>query len=488
MLGKHGTAYLFLNQSGNTPVDFQHFEIFDSPKILKFDQLEAGTLYFVEFHLKDSDEKTEIDGSSNVGTVYFQTLTRGEDGKDLVPENWLVASCNRVDEDQDEVLLQEIAESYKNPQFPIPMVHLGDQVYCDYVVQQRNTAGGNFGSFLEDYRECYRRTWGRPVMQRILRSGSNWMLPDDHEVINNISPEMLKQEYILAGIRAVLEFELQLQSDIHFIGGSFWKPFFQVKQFSHGVKLMMLDWRFQRVIRFDKKHQGLGEIQLKFIESHLANSDGDISLILFNNSPLLLIPQPLAHVAYWFEKDVVLTHPFVFNDTVTLLNKLLKVKSEVFVFGGDVHLFADSIITRKGSTKRIRQVTTSGLTSKSTAIASLHLYIYDLLAIRLWPQVYGQWRLHHDNVFLGRNLVKVSIGNFGNVQIEPILRMPPDIKFQVLSFVFDHAVLVACVTLVIGMVGVIGILFVILERLYSIKAFLFQKSNSSKKTKKQKRE
>jgi len=37
------------------------------------------------------------------------------------------------------------------------------------------------------YRSCYRRQWGRPLMQRVLRRGAHWMLPDDHDVVNNLN-------------------------------------------------------------------------------------------------------------------------------------------------------------------------------------------------------------------------------------------------------------------------------------------------------------
>jgi hypothetical protein len=40
----------------------------------------------------------------------------------------------------------------------------------------------SYGQMVERYREMYRGTWEVPAMQRMLRSGAHWMLPDDHDM------------------------------------------------------------------------------------------------------------------------------------------------------------------------------------------------------------------------------------------------------------------------------------------------------------------
>jgi hypothetical protein len=45
---------------------------------------------------------------------------------------------------------------------------------------------------VERFRDLYRYSWSRDAMKTILRHGAHWMLPDDHDIINNADEHMLK--------------------------------------------------------------------------------------------------------------------------------------------------------------------------------------------------------------------------------------------------------------------------------------------------------
>ena len=54
-------------------------------------------------------------------------------------------------------------------------------------------------------------------MQKILRKGPHWMLPDDHDFINNFGPDIStnpRSDLTRAGIRAYDEYQFQLWGDI----------------------------------------------------------------------------------------------------------------------------------------------------------------------------------------------------------------------------------------------------------------------------------
>lgn len=95
---------------------------------------------------------------------------------------------------------------------------------------------------LQAYRELYRRTWGRPAMQVLMRQGSHWMIPDgavhagavahrlphpadappsfsfppDHDIANALSVDLWKEHRVLvdAARRAFFEYQYQLTADV----------------------------------------------------------------------------------------------------------------------------------------------------------------------------------------------------------------------------------------------------------------------------------
>ncbi len=60
------------------------------------------------------------------------------------------------------------------------VIHAGDQVYAD-------KAPISFS--LDDFRGDYERTWGKEGLSEILSHQANYMIPDDHEVVNGFAED-----------------------------------------------------------------------------------------------------------------------------------------------------------------------------------------------------------------------------------------------------------------------------------------------------------
>ncbi len=60
------------------------------------------------------------------------------------------------------------------------VIHAGDQVYADK---------SPLSFTLNDYREAYLSTWDDPGMKRVLSGSANYMIPDDHEIVNGYSED-----------------------------------------------------------------------------------------------------------------------------------------------------------------------------------------------------------------------------------------------------------------------------------------------------------
>lgn len=387
------------------------FTIQQHAQIVVLKGLQKDMLYNVQFYIEDYD--------GYAGSVAFKT---SNSELHLGVMEFILASCNRVMEDQDTLMFEEIY-AIKNPENPIAMIHMGDQVYCDNWVKHvqktsvNQTISWDFDMVLEGFRDCYRKTWGIPHIQQVLRSGMNIMIPDDHETINNVSPDHLSNSssidhlIVYAGIRAFQEYQQILFEDIPNLSDRVFKSFISFQQLNAHANFMILDLRYERAFRFDQNVPLFGKKQWEKIKGNLerASEDPSKNIYMFSNMPVVLIPKLFAEIAYWFEKDMLSTHPAVFQDTNNLLKLICSSNSNITIFGGDVHIFSDSKIipTKRSKCKYIRQIITSGLTKKSTVINSSHLFIFDFLGLRIWTNHFLGWDIIHDRIYLGRNFIKV---------------------------------------------------------------------------------
>ena len=132
------------------------------------------------------------------------------------------------------------------------VIHAGDQVYADKAPMSFT---------LGDFRKAYYRTWGDPSTQQLLGSQANYMVADDHEVLNGFSLDgkltgfqrallWLRgqggpaaeqyQELLTNGVKAFDEFQSAHSPKSH---GSQARYF----NFSHGQhQFFAMDTRFER--------------------------------------------------------------------------------------------------------------------------------------------------------------------------------------------------------------------------------------------------
>ncbi len=145
----------------------------------------------------------------------------------LSPLKLLFVSCDRWLEDGDSSFFDVLAKNERN-RFGI--VHMGDQIYADSIARvaaslpraqlvaaaaaasgptaENQVAAAIVADALAAFRDMYRRAWSRPAMRRVLRVGAHFMLPDDHDVINNLDPRMLNSTLAAASASASASAEL----------------------------------------------------------------------------------------------------------------------------------------------------------------------------------------------------------------------------------------------------------------------------------------
>jgi phosphodiesterase/alkaline phosphatase D-like protein len=425
----------------------------DAPYLLHLTNLTPNTRYHVLITLEYSNRTVAHAGTVVFGTSYTQV--------DLGVTEFILASCNRVIEDQDTLMVEKIAK-IKSEVNPITMIHLGDQVYCDNAVKYiRNTHQNgsvlwDFENVVEQFRNCYRSTWGIEEMQKILRNGMNIMIPDDHETINNVAPEHLENsshiDYLIvnAGVKVYQEYQQALYDDVDNTGEQKWKSFVTYESLNSNTDMMFIDLRYERAYLFDPEAPLFGKNQWNFIESRLSQQNVK-NLFIFSNMPVVLIPKLFAELAYWFEKDMLSTHPSVFEDTSKFLRLICSSGINVTVFAGDVHIFSDSRIIPNMQSKcsHIRQIISSGLTKKSTVLKSWHLFLFDFLGLRIWTNHFIGWDILHDHIYLSRNFIRVfqsdSSFNYSLYTDFETLTLGQ----KLLIFLFDHTYIALAIVFLI---------------------------------------
>jgi hypothetical protein len=215
-----------------------------SPKLRAYADLSVTPGRTNVLQIDDLLPSTAYNISFDKHKVTFVTLPRGSSASSPVPASvdpvkLIFVSCDRWLEDGDSAFAEVIARQ-EGDRFG--MVHMGDQVYADVVVRHAQAHGFvdstnatlYYAGALHAFRDLYRRSWSRSTMRRVLRVGAHFMLPDDHDISNNLDPRMWHDrtkrpsEYhlshvlesgsavkiaIAAGRQAYYEYQYQLQFD-----------------------------------------------------------------------------------------------------------------------------------------------------------------------------------------------------------------------------------------------------------------------------------
>lgn len=103
-------------------------------------------------------------------------------------------------------------------------VLVGDQVYLDFEKKNflrrlvSHSDAENYLIAVESFRNVYRRIWSHRDVAPSLRRGENWMLPDDHDLLNNLGADLWSNRtlrpFLRAGRQVFYEYQYQLQADM----------------------------------------------------------------------------------------------------------------------------------------------------------------------------------------------------------------------------------------------------------------------------------
>lgn len=438
---------------------------YKAPRVLTLRDLTPNRVYSVGFQVVSGSTAAEHEGNEELVKFRTQSLSEPQEPR-ITDDRVLIVSCDRYVDDADDTLwLQIVQDIEAHPASYFGMAHIGDQVYVDAggasipIVpvsvemmmsddQQQQQLRERFDSVVDQFRSIYRRTFGRPIVQRALRSGAHWMIPDDHEVINNFNyervqraliefekdklatwstEERLNQEHLWglalhyrAGLQAYYEYQFQLQRDFSFEQVDFlFEPLDEIEErfpvyFAvevHDLKLFFMDLRFDRSF-FAKTGDGdlnsqlVGETQMKSLTQSLERwgQDPASAAVVLSSVPLFFHSTLSAAITYMVEKE---TYPG-FRAQLPGLRALFEVfashsqegseensrrsASLKLLVGGDVHFLAHSQVCGSyGEVKEksgcIDQLITSGITRGSTAISDLKLVPFYFLVTRLTPFV-----------------------------------------------------------------------------------------------------
>lgn len=358
------------------------------PKVLKFDKLTPNT----DFSVQIGDD-----------FVKFKTLPIQAPEK---PLKIVVVSCNRYFEDQDDTMWRDLAH---NEDDRIGMVHLGDQIYADIIGKEYYMKP--YDEILQEFRRIYRYSWSSPYMKKALRSGFHWMMPDDHDIINNLDEHFLEspmRNVILAGRQAFYEYQYQLFGDLDLLKND--EIYFFKNVSNYGLAVM--DFRFSRTFQYDKKNPLLGKKQYELFKSHVKawNESKEIEKILiFSQIPFPIMTETAAKIVDIAEKEKYMSHPDLVDYTIDLLNFLKPYHSKVKLIAGDAHHFALTSLCHQDGTC-LQQMVTSGITQKSTVIDSPKIYTFTTLLNWFDSKRVRDWKMKYNYQYLDKNYGVLELG------------------------------------------------------------------------------
>eukprot|EP00474_Spongospora_subterranea_P006791 CRZ07249.1 hypothetical protein [Spongospora subterranea] len=411
--------------------------IAEKPSIWILSSLEPGQHYLIHLSSKN--------GISSRAS--FSTLSSNRDSSFKI----VIASCNNFDSDHDGSFLKQLSED-ENVQSRIGMMHIGDQIYADPIFHNWNRGGRlkPFEVLLEEFRSAYRRVWSAPEMRTLLSTAANWMLLDDHDIINNLDAEHFRDgrgPLLLAGRQALLEYQFQLHRDVfHENGTELSQVCADFNKVISSFAFIFVDTRFQRTFSFDGNAPMLGKAQMHRVNTsiHRYGQDTSISrMFVVSSVPFMFAPfKWFATLADIVEGEKLTSHSVHRRETSTLLDLVGKFANKSTFLAGDVHLFLRSRICQKATSHAtssrhcIEQIVTSGVTVASTAANQLKVCIFHFMCLFLGPRQLGSWELVPDAVNIGHNALIVN-GQSENYEAIPIFYKSPSQWTQASQNVFN---------------------------------------------------
>lgn len=285
---------------------------------------------------------------------------------------------------------------------------------------------------------------GMPSNHRI--NSKKRMLPDDHDIINNLDREFLEgpsKQAVMAGRQAFYEYQFQLMNDIYNEDGTENEimknnEIYSFKKIS-GIGFALLDLRFQRTFHFEKDSPLFGKKQFTALKETLKEWDKSVdSIYIFTGVPFVFFSPIMSRIVYKMEKERYLTLEEMLPETLKFLEAIRPYSSKVRLVAGDLHQFVMSDICHKVTGECIPQMITSGITKGSTSVGEVKLWAFYTFGSYFTNKDIGDWKLKVSQNFLGRNYGVIEheegkINWYGMVDAEL-----HDLKSKILQLAFDR--------------------------------------------------
>lgn len=422
-----GNSARVLYEASNSPSDLPiHVKLFKNdvlvsehgivgiqrPKVLKFDNLHTDTHYKAEFN-------SEI--------IQFRTIAN-------TPLKIVTLSCDRYVDDNDEEFWKTLVT--KDSDFDLA-IHMGDQIYGDVI--GKNSQGKSYETLLEEYRGLYRKTFNTQLKSEFLRRGSHVMLPDDHDITNNLDSDSLNPDLnpvVKAGRQAYYEYQYQLHDDYLDESGNY-NPIYYFKRIGK-IAFAFLDTRFERTFNFDNSSRLLGKKQFEQLSFHLNEWKDVENWFVVTSVPLGFFTKTMAEIAYSLEnpKERYPSQSFLLPSLLELLDLLKNVKN-VNLISGDVHQFVRSTVCHVDGTC-LKQLITSGMSKGSSVISEFKLLSFFAFGRHFTGQKIGNWTLSTIEQFLDNNYGVIIVESDGKFEWKGMFREAHGFELYVKNKFFEY--------------------------------------------------
>eukprot|EP01080_Neovahlkampfia_damariscottae_P009372 gene9372-1583_t len=389
-----------------------------NPQILVFQNLKPNTFYKAIF------DETEI--------TTFKTFPLKPLKEKL---KLVVVSCDRYFEDRDDSFWKELEENEKDR---FGMIHLGDQIYADIITKEfKKNNSLTYDDLLERFREIYRTTWSHPSIKKILRNGFHWMMPDDHEIINNLDEHLVNSpinQVVKAGKQSFIEYQLLLMRDYEGNDDIFF--FREIENYG----IAMLDFRWKRTFQQEPDSPLLGKKQFNQLKQHVqkwGTSKEINKILIFSQTAGPLLGEQASKLIYWIEKEMYTSHPDILNHTNKMMDIFKPYSSKIKWIVGDLHSFFISKICYDDEYKNcIDHMITSGMTIGSTAANRFPNWLFATYINHLQYTANDHWKIKHIEGYLDKNYGILELGN--EFKWKGVFQKEPSMKGKIFQWLFSN--------------------------------------------------
>lgn len=414
-------------------------------------------------------------------------------------------SCDRYVEDKDDKSWRKMFQ--RNETFDI-MFHMGDQIYTDWIYKKRNVYMMDYLNnhflklkenllahqndpegriwidsilksenlqtleefteikvisdplilmyfdilgesvidyFMNEFRKVYHIMYERWIVKDIYSRGAHIMMPDDHDILNNVNYKMVQKtendlilkSFVIAGRQSYYQYQYKLVGELPESfeltnlnnGIDIWN--FDLK--TDGLCFYVLDTRYETSFRHDFEFPVLGKRQHEAFFKSLKECPQENSIIVLTSVPLVQLDEFMASIVHFVENEYYPPHPEFAVETELILEKLLPYQNRLLLVSGDIHQFLKTRLIRKSNQRlklnnEIRNDTTSnnsqssssldiihlssssGMSVGSRVMSELHIYLFNVIVRYFSFPWFKSWTIDHFEQSLSMNYMVIQKG------------------------------------------------------------------------------